>query len=551
MQSGLACLGASDPREGGGALTSPEAVTERLPSRSIADRRPGLLRHDRWAVGALMLLAAVLRVPNLGRSYWIDESISIGIASHRLSHMPTLLRHDGSPPLFYFLLHFWLRLFGSSEVATHVLPLLISLAAIPLAYWAGQELFDRRAGLAAAALMATNPFLNWYATETRMYTLVVVLSTLGVTFAWRAFRDRRPADAGAAVGAFAALLYTHDWGIYLTAATVAVFLWKAWARRDRTLAGWVVGCGAATLLLWAPWIPSFLYQAGNTAAPWAVRPQIGDFFADPASALGGTLGFLILPLLVIGAWACRDLISTGDRRIAWSIAAVALVTAVLGFAGAQVDPSWTVRYLAVIIAPALLAAAGALASTGRGRTVLLAGCSILALWAVVGLLLPNPNGRYAKDNMGAVARAAAPLLKPGDVVIVTQTEQVPVAYRYLPRGLLYMTPTGPVADPSVVDWRNIIHRLQQTAPCQALSPTLDALPVGTTVLEIDPVRFLGARSSAWARAVNGQVEAVDLFLRDDPALKQAGLYTPGLRPRPYAPVDGIVFQKTSRTPSCA
>ena len=67
--------------------------------------------------------------------------------------------------------------------------------------------------------MATNPFFSWYSTETRMYTLVVVLSMAGVTLSWRYVRDRRWIDGAGAVAAFAALLYTHDWGIYLSLVT--------------------------------------------------------------------------------------------------------------------------------------------------------------------------------------------------------------------------------------------------------------------------------------------------------------------------------------------
>ena len=497
-----------------------------------------------------MLLAVVLRIPNLGRAYWIDEGISVGIASHPLHQLPSLLRKDGSPPLFYLLLHFWVRLFGTSELATHVLPLLISLAVIPASYWAGTELFDRRAGLAAAALTGTNPFLNWYATETRMYTLVVLLCTLGVTFAWRALRDRRPGDASAAVVTYAALVYTHDWGIYLTAATVLVLLWLA-REREPNLTRWVAGCGGAVFVLWLPWVPSFLYQAGNTAAPWAVRPAIGDFFADPASALGGTLGIVFVPLLAAGVWMCRHTVSGADRRTAGTVGGIALGATVIGFVGAQVEPSWTVRYLAIVVGPYLLAAAGMLSSTPRGRTVLWTSCSILTLWALVGAVLPNPSRHYAKDNMAAVASAASPYLRPGDVVVVSQTEQVPVAYHYLPKGLQYLTPTGPPGDPSVVDWRNIVHRLTVAAPCRDLAPTLDAAPVGTTVLEIEPVRRLGASGSAWSRAVNDQVAEIGEFLAADPALKPLGVYTEDLDRRPYAPVEGILFEKTSHAPSCA
>src|SRR5262245_56121753 len=93
------------------------------------------LRRDRTLVAALVVLAITLRAPNLGRAYWIDEGISVGIASHPARQIPGLLRLDGSPPLFYILLHFWMRLFGTSPVGTHLLVLLVSLLTVPLGYW--------------------------------------------------------------------------------------------------------------------------------------------------------------------------------------------------------------------------------------------------------------------------------------------------------------------------------------------------------------------------------------------------------------------------------
>ncbi len=533
-------------------MTTSEVAPASLTAETTSpDSRSDWLRRDRVVVAGLVVLAVALRAPYLGRAFWVDEGITVGISSHPISQIPRLLRNDGSPPLFYFLLHFWMRVFGSSEPAAHALPLLISLLAIPVGYWAGRELFNRRgAGIAAAALVATNPFLNWYSTEARMYTLVILLALVGVTLAWRAFRDRRLIDAAGAVLAYAALLYTHNWAIYLTGGTGLVLLWLAWSRGDRRLTAWVVAGGAATLVLWLPWLPSFIYQAQNTAAPWAVQPGIGDFFADPSTALAGTIGFLVVPALVIGVWLGRRDVAPADRLVAGAVGTMALATTVAGFVGAEIEPSWTVRYLAVIVGPYLIAAAGALSAGRTGRRVLWATCAALSVWALIGLLLPNPNGRYAKSNVAAVASAVAPRLRPGDAVLVTQTEQLAVAYHYLPRGMQYMTPTGPVTDPSVVNWRNIVYRLQHASPCAVLGPTLNALPVGAAVLEINPARKLGASGSAWSRAVSSQVLADNRFLARDRALTTEGLYTPGLSPKPFSPVDGVLFQKTSAAPAC-
>ena len=63
----------------------------------------------------LLAASAYLRTRYRSVQFWIDEAISTGIASHPLGAIPGLLRHDGSPPLFYFLLHFWMQAFGATE----------------------------------------------------------------------------------------------------------------------------------------------------------------------------------------------------------------------------------------------------------------------------------------------------------------------------------------------------------------------------------------------------------------------------------------------------
>src|ERR1700694_3059521 len=89
------------------------SIDTRVPEspRRVSRRRRGAVcrRQETVAIFGMVVLAALLRLPTLTRAYWVDEGISVGVASHHLTQIPTLLRRDGSPPLFYVLLHFWLR----------------------------------------------------------------------------------------------------------------------------------------------------------------------------------------------------------------------------------------------------------------------------------------------------------------------------------------------------------------------------------------------------------------------------------------------------------
>ncbi len=499
-----------------------------------------------------MAVAIGLRLPNMGRAYWVDEGISVGIASHPLAKIPGLLRQDGSPPLFYLLLHGWMRLFGSSEIGTHSLALVLSVAIVPVAWWSGHTLFGRSAGLAAVALTATNPFLGWYSSETRMYSLVCLLAIVALTLTVLAVRQRRLGYAAGAVVAFAALLYTHNWGLYLFATTVGILVVTAvWWQQDRALLRASLISAAAVGVLYIPWVPTLLAQVQSTAAPWAVSPNLGDLFADPSSALGGTLGILIAPLLAFGVWITRGRRRFVDTEVATMLTAVGVGTLLIGWLVSQVDPSWTTRYLAVAVGPLLMAVAGALASNRRGVQVIAACCALLASWSVVGSLIHNPNGRYAKSNVAAIAEAVGPELAPGDVVVVTQTEQLAVLAHYLPPGMVYVTPTGPVADPKVVDWQNIVHRLTVANPCEAVGASLAALPPGAHVLEISPLVPVGASGSTWSRASHRQVDLIDQLVTADRGLVAVQRYTEATVPKPFSAVVGELFVRVPGPSPCS
>jgi hypothetical protein len=501
-------------------------------------------------VAALVVVAAILRIPSLGRAYWVDEGISVGISSSPLSHIPHLLRLDGSPPLFYALLHFWIRCFGASPPSTHVLAMLISLAVVPVAFWAGRSLFGRDAGLAAAALAATSPFLTWYGTETRMYTLLVGLCMVALTFTVRAVRYRIRRDALGAVLASAAVIYTHDWGLYVVMVTALVILVRAWRSADRRLARGTVLCGLGVALLYSPWLPTLLSQVGSTAAPWAVPPGIMDLFADPATMLGGTLGVVVLPAMVYGVWTTRKDRPLLDRDATGLLGAIGIGTLIIGWCVSYLEPSWTVRYLGVTLGALLLGAAGCMASSSRGRAILLGVCAVCALWGLIGSLLPNPNARYAKSNVADVAAAAGPDLRPGDVVVVSQTEQLAVLHYYLPPGLTYLTPTGVTTDPNVVDWRHIVSRLQAANPCQTVLPAISALPAGARILEISPLRPIGSSGSAWSRVVNAQVVSIGHLLADQTSLIPLADFRQGTAPKPFSGVVGELYARSSGPALC-
>jgi mannosyltransferase len=487
------------------APVRPRVLPRLSPGRVLGS---GLVRAV-VGVGLLMALSAYLRTRSFGSAFWIDEGLSWGISSHHFFSIPHVLRQDGSPPLYYMALHVWMALFGTSEKATHGLSLLFALLTIPVAFWAGRSLFSERAGWFAAVLFALNTYLTTYAQETRMYSLMVLLTLLATAGFFHAFVFRRRRYLWLFGGATVLMLYTHNWGAFFVAASLAALAVLVWrspiADRRSLLRDAALGYGGA-FLLFIPWIPTLLFQAKHTGAPWATVPSFGTFMKATSSTLDGDrIAFLLL--LGGGAGLARMI----ERRR--GVEREAAITGLVLFAGtlliawlwSQASPAWAYRYFAVFVAPLLLIAGVGLAYARR--------LGMVALAIVVALWVPFTAIKHKSINRH-VERVAAPALRPGDLVLVTHPEQVPVVNYYMAPGMKYATELGPVKDTGVADWIDALDRLQAATTRKDLLPLLDQLKVGQHVLLMRPIigpvsgwkapwtKLVRVRSAQWARAMS-------------------------------------------------
>jgi len=453
---------------------------------------------------AALAATLLLRTGILHSGYWIDEAITVGIASHGVGEIPGLLRLDGSPPLFYLLLHGWMAVAGTGEAATRALALAFALVAVPVSWWAGTALFGRRAGALAAIGAAGCPFLTYYAQEARRYSLVAVLSVLACASFVLAFVHGRRRHIWL-LGLWAVLLlYAHNWALFLVGGLGVAWLWL-W-REGRVDGGEGAVLAGAVALLYAPWVPSLVFQAANTAAPWSSRPNPLFLLGIP----GALLGYVAAPLLALAAVAAwrRGPVPEGVRLLALIGGAAALAA----FLGSQLEPAWATRYLAVLFGPLLLGLAAVLARGAGWTSVALA--AVGALWLASG---PAP----AKSNVRHVAATVAPELRASDLVVCTQPEQVPVLARYLRDDVLYLTPLGTVAEPRVTDWRDGVARLRAGTAERVLAPLVDRLAPGRRVLLVTPV-FSRRSPAPWNRAVRSRTREWRAWLRADPELRSLG-----------------------------
>jgi len=232
----------------------------------------------------ITLLALTLRLYRLGaQSLWYDEGVSVYLARMSLPQLTAWTADDIQPPLYYYLLHFWLPLFGpsSSEFVVRFPSLFFGVLTVPLMYKMGRHLFGAKAGLLAASLAAISPLHLWYSQETRMYTMLTFLCLLSSYLLLKVLkRKASPYLEGsllkgsllwlAFAGANVAAAYTHYFAFFMMAFQgIYLVAWSWWMRRrERRLLLQGLVALAAVALAYLPWVPFMLYRYQADVSYW-------------------------------------------------------------------------------------------------------------------------------------------------------------------------------------------------------------------------------------------------------------------------------------------
>ncbi|MBK8901210.1 MAG: ABC transporter permease [Anaerolineaceae bacterium] len=252
----------------------------------------GLLRAEVVLI-AIVLLGMALRFYVLGaESLWVDEGTSVSVA--RLT-LPQIFadRIFKNPPFYFVLLHFWIQLFGDSEVALRLLSALFGSLALGGMFLVGRKLLGREGGLLSTFLLTIALLHVEFSQEARAYSLMVLQVLVSMWLFLRLLDKPDRLTASSYVLTNALLLYTHFYGVFFVAAQNFFWLYLLWRQRRAVSPGlgqWAVIQGAI-LLLFAPWLRYLLLevQAMHTTGVWIPEPTavtlwhtLLDFASDSA-----------------------------------------------------------------------------------------------------------------------------------------------------------------------------------------------------------------------------------------------------------------------------
>lgn len=146
-----------------------------------------------WFAFALVLIVGILvRLLLIQLPLWYDEGCSWLAASKSFPSgiNDFLFNKDFQhTPLYFYYLHFWMKLFGQSDIALRLSSLIPSFFVLPLIYIVAKQISNKSTALIAMFIASTSVFQIFYASEVRMYPLAILFSLLSINALLRYITD--------------------------------------------------------------------------------------------------------------------------------------------------------------------------------------------------------------------------------------------------------------------------------------------------------------------------------------------------------------------------
>ncbi|MGH8004707.1 MAG: glycosyltransferase family 39 protein, partial [Limisphaerales bacterium] len=216
-----------------------------------------------------------------------DECCSVEISNTNWAGIIENLKVNAhTPPLYYFLLNLWIKLFGTGEAAVRSLSAVFFIFSLFAIYVLGKTLFDKKAGLLGAFLCMVSPLTIQHAQDARMYSLLALLGTLSTLFFIRLFflKTVKTRDFFLYIIFNVAGTFTHYWFFFVLLSQSAAYflLFPRAASKKFFLGGFL-----SALPFFALWTPVLLMQLANGGTSWMDKPGPGALLSTLLIFFGG------------------------------------------------------------------------------------------------------------------------------------------------------------------------------------------------------------------------------------------------------------------------
>jgi 4-amino-4-deoxy-L-arabinose transferase-like glycosyltransferase len=289
----------------------------RAAATSDANQAPApVLRWEAAALGAILVLAAALRLRALGAGLWFDEiETLVRYVRQPLARIVTSYDSQNQHLLYSVLARLSVTAFGDGAWALRLPAAVFGVAGVWAVWYFARPLVSRGEALLAALLLAVSYHHVWFSQNARGYTALMYFTLVGSRLflellrGGQAVRRRRAWVYAVTMGL---AIYMHLTAVFVSAAHGFLWLWAAARRREGSSFALpfaaLLGSGLVAALLYAPVTHSLAATAGAPTmpgvdvawrSPWwfvtevvggLVRGLPGGWFALAGAAIVGIVG---------------------------------------------------------------------------------------------------------------------------------------------------------------------------------------------------------------------------------------------------------------------
>ena len=443
--------------------------------------------HHQLLLVLVLLLSFVLRIYRLAvQDIWWDEASSALQAPMSLQEITLYQARDQHPPLYYWQLHFYYRLMGSSLWALRLFSVAWGVLGVAVAYVLGKRLFySTSLGLLGALLLAISRFHIAWSQEIKMYAMLSTLSMLSLLLVWYILEDRGWLFGGrrevrllkkasrvwlyiAYVAVSILSIYCHYIALLGLVGQNLYVLGAAIYRRHRREHwlgfAWRWALAQATILAVA--LPWFLLHAEQSMTWTAAEPtpfvqameMVATLLSQGISAYverytAKTI-VLWLPLVLAPLFALRFRDRAGLAllwlaMLASVLLAYALTLPGLGFG---YEAKLAARFFILAQTPYCVLLAHGLARLRRKSGWLGSVAMVVVLVLQIGALREHYQERYPRDSYTTLTRTIQSLAREGDAILLMTDSEWPVFhYYYEGHAPIYHVPYGAQGGERVID----------------------------------------------------------------------------------------------------
>lgn len=259
---------------------------------------------ENYFLSALLLFSFLFRMFRLDyQSPWGDELFTL-IASHSdksLKDIFMVLKGDVHPPLYYYIVHFFLEIFGDSVYVARFVSVLFGVGGLATLYVLGKELFNKNVGTIAVLLLVINHFNIYYSQEARMYTMLFFTTTLSFLYLVRYLKNPTLKAALWYSATTVLLVNTHFYALFALFSQYIIILYFLVKPYNTTSQKFFINSlisGVITLVSFIPSIVIFLSTSGKSSF-WITAPERDVYTAMFKEFFGFSEVAIIIAVIVI------------------------------------------------------------------------------------------------------------------------------------------------------------------------------------------------------------------------------------------------------------